>query len=190
MEVALVHNDRMMRIETIYRMKKMVSSPATRNDHLANSQPHVDNAVARSRITFGRLFVPPTLPSSTERPATPAEDAAREEAMLQRIRNGEKIEGPLSQEELDSCFTYTTLPNGERLKVVNLKGTRLEGMESEFLEMMKKLGMERVSTMRKAGHIGGKRLSSLYGTYHTLNASHAGHGERRGQGVYSVVLTW
>jgi hypothetical protein len=148
MQVALVHNDRMMRIETIYRLKKMVSAPAVRNNHLINSQPYVDNAVATSRIAFGRLFAPMTFASSTERPATPAEgEAAREEAMLQRIRNGEKIEGPLSQEELDSCFTYTTLPDGEQLKIGNLKGTRLEGMESEFLKMMKKLGMGRVGTM-------------------------------------------
>ena len=69
--------------------------------------------------------------------------------VLDKLKPGERPDGPLSPEQLKKIFTEVTMPNGEKAMQVDLKGTPMEGHEEAFMKQFVEL--ERKFQARKAG---------------------------------------
>jgi hypothetical protein len=65
------------------------------------------------------------------------------------LKPGERIDGPLSPEQLKGIFTEVTLPSGEKSMEIDLKGTPMEGHEDAFMKQFVEL--ERKARARQAG---------------------------------------
>ena len=69
--------------------------------------------------------------------------------VLDKLKPGERVDGPLSPEQLKGMFKEVTMPNGEKAMQVDLKGTPMEGHEEAFMKQFVEL--ERKFQARQAG---------------------------------------
>jgi hypothetical protein len=53
-----------------------------------------------------------------------------------RLKEGQRIDGPLSREQLEGMFQEVTLPNGQKAMNLDLKGTPLEGHEEALMKQL------------------------------------------------------
>jgi hypothetical protein len=69
--------------------------------------------------------------------------------VLDKLKPGERPDGPLSPEQLKGIFKEVTMPNGQKAMKIDLKGTPMEGHEEAFMKQFVEL--ERKFQARKAG---------------------------------------
>jgi hypothetical protein len=69
--------------------------------------------------------------------------------VLDKLKPGERPDGPLSPEQLKGIFSEVIMPNGEKAMKIDLKGTPMEGHEEAFMKQFVEL--ERKFQARKAG---------------------------------------
>jgi hypothetical protein len=69
--------------------------------------------------------------------------------VLDKLKPGERLDGPLSPEQLKGMLKEVTMPNGEKAMQVDLKGTPMEGHEEAFMKQFVEL--ERKFQARQAG---------------------------------------
>jgi hypothetical protein len=69
--------------------------------------------------------------------------------VLDKLKPGERPDGPLSPEQLKGIFKEVTMPNGKKAMQVDLKGTPMEGHEEAFMKQFVEL--ERKFQARQGG---------------------------------------
>jgi len=127
-------------MESLYRLQKLVRIERL---HGLKSQTHAASAMAESITAFAGLRISPVTDAAAVSGRPFGLDTDQMIDGWATPKPGEAPQGRLSQEQLKNMHKIVTLPSGEKVQVIDLKGTPFEGHEEEcmrqFQEFSKKL---------------------------------------------------